>query len=104
MRSSFCGTPLNVLYHHTSFVSSLASPTPCSGLLFLLMGLILVVVYSLIIGLLRGIYEFAGGLIIVQGTTKVLACTVVEPLNTGSMHMDTTSRVKMEGLPSDSKL
>ena len=68
------------------------------------MGLILVVVYSLIIGLLRGIYEFVGGLIIVQGTTNVLACTVEELVNTGPTHMDITSRVEMGGLPSDSKL
>ena len=76
----------------------------CSGLLVLLMGLILVVVYSLIIGLLRGIYEFVEGLIIVQGTTKVLTCMVEELVNTGPTHMNITSRVKMGGLPSDSKL
>ena len=95
---------MNVLCSNTLFLSSLPSPTLCSALLPLLTGLILLVVYLVFIGLLRGIYEFAGGIIIIQGTTKVLACTIVEPLNPGSMHMDTTSKVKMEGLPSDSKL
>ena len=104
MHSSFSGTPLNVLCSNTLFVSSLPSPTLCSALLPLLTGLILLVVYLVIIGLLRGIYEFAGGIIIIQGTTKVLACTVEQLVNTGPTHMDITSRVNMGGLPFDSKL
>ena len=83
MRSSFYDTPLNLLYRHTLFVSSLLSPTLCSGLMPLLMGLILVVVYLLIISLLRHIYVVFLLIIIAQGTTKVLACTVSVPVNTG---------------------
>ncbi|KAE8790040.1 Transketolase, chloroplastic [Hordeum vulgare] len=60
----------------TFFVSSLLSPTLYSGLMPLLMGMILVHVYSLIVALLRRIDVLFLLISIAQGTTKVLACIV----------------------------
>ncbi|KAE8811686.1 Transketolase, chloroplastic [Hordeum vulgare] len=54
----------------TFFVSSLLSPTLCSGLMPLLMGMILVHVYSLIVALLRRIDVLFLLISIAQGMTK----------------------------------
>ncbi|KAI5012490.1 hypothetical protein ZWY2020_024756 [Hordeum vulgare] len=54
----------------TFFVRSLVSPTLCSGLMPLLMGMILVLVYSLNVALLRCIDVLFLLISIAQGTTK----------------------------------